>query len=188
MRPSINPHMRFEYALDENDYLTYQLYSASQSRNIKSARLRSWVIITVAFLVMGFVGYANDYGSMATGFFILSGLSLVLYPLFSRWQYRRHFLKHIRENRKNQLGVTSALQFTDEGIELKDKTGEGKILKTELEAIIELQGYFLLKLRSGMSLVIPKNKIDLPALEGELQSISANWGVPLIQKLNWKWR
>jgi hypothetical protein len=53
--------MTFELKIDENDYLTYQLFVASKSESIKKKRNRNKIIMPILYLALGaFVFYQNN--------------------------------------------------------------------------------------------------------------------------------
>ena len=83
--------------LDENDFLTFQLYNASKSPRIRRGRIKSWIITTVMFLCFACLFYQSNQALLTSYFLTLSGLSLVFFPYYTRWRYRKHYLNHIRE-------------------------------------------------------------------------------------------
>lgn len=175
--------------LDENDYLTYQLYTASKSSRVKKTRLRSWILTTLTFLALAYLCYSNENDVLGTYFLVLSGLALVFYPLYSRWRYRIHYLKHIRDTYKNRFGEKSELEFDKDTITTRDRTGEGKINKSEIEEVNEIKDYYFLKTRSGVSLIISKLKTDdIVNIRNEINALIETRGVKHNVELDWKWR
>jgi hypothetical protein len=177
--------------LDENDYLTYQLYTASKAPRIKKARTRGWIITTLASLCMAYLFFENYNDLLAYYFLIAAGVSLIFHPLYSRWRYKRHYRKYIEDNYKNRIGQECALEITDDVIITKDKTGEGRINTTEVEEINEIKDFYFIKIKTGVSLIIPKLKTDtkdLAVIENGLKQLAEKKGIKWNVELNWKWR
>jgi hypothetical protein len=175
--------------LDENDFLTYQLYAASKSTRVKNGRVRGWVILTLSFLILAYSFYVGNDKALGIYFLVLSGLTSILYPFYTRWRYKNHYLKHIRDTYKNRFGGNTDLEFNDDTIVTRDKTGEMKINKSELQEINEIQDYYFIKIKSGDSLIISKAKSDdLEKIKSELKSITDKLGIRHNVELNWKWK
>lgn len=100
--------------LDENDYLTYQLYTASKTSRIKKARIMGWIGTTVTFLLLALLFFKSDNYLLGNYFLIISGLCLALYPFYTRWRYKKHYLKYIQETYKNRFGEESTLEINDD--------------------------------------------------------------------------
>lgn len=148
--------------LDENDFLTFQLYTAAKTSRIKNARIRSWILITIIFFCLSYLFYSSENEPLGHYFLILAVLSLILYPFYSRWRYKNHYLKYIREVYKNKFGETCEIEFTNDTIVTRDKSGELKLNKAELEEINEIQDYYFIKTKTGASLIISKKTSDEP--------------------------
>ena len=177
--------------LDENDYLTHQLYTASKTPRIKRARVRGWIITTVAFLSMSFLFFENNNDLPGYYFLISSFLSLVLYPFYSRARYRRHYQKHITDTYKNRFGEICTVEINDEFILTKDITAEAKINTSEIEEINEIRDFYFIKLKTGGSLIISKVKTvpqELERLTKGIEKLVDKNGVQHNIELDWKWR
>ena len=175
--------------LDENDYLTFQLYTASKTPRVKRGRIRSWILTTVTFVCLAYLFYNSDNDFLGNYFLVISGLSLTLFPLYSRWRYKRHYLKYIRDTYKNRFGEKCELEFNNDTIGTKDRSGEVKINKSEIEEINEIKDYYFLKARTGVTLIISKNKTDdIEQIKNEIKSIVETRGLKHNIELDWKWR
>jgi hypothetical protein len=175
--------------LDENDYLNYQLYTASKTPRIKKARIKSWVLATVSFLCLSFLFFRSDNHTVGYYFLIVSGLSLVFFPLYSRWRYKRHFLAYTRDAFKNRYDEEVTLDISAEVIRTKDKTSEVIINTSEIEEINEIKEYCFVKIKTGQSLIISKSKTEnFEEIKGILQNIANTKGIKYNLDLDWKWR
>jgi hypothetical protein len=177
--------------LDENDYLIHQLYTASKTPRIKRARIRGWILTTVAFLSMTYLFFENGNDLLGFYFLFASLLSLVLYPFYSRWRYKRHYKRFIADTYKNRFGEECTLEINEDVILTKDRTGEAKINSSEIEEISEIRDFYFLRLRTGGSLIISKVKTDaqeLVKLQEGLKVLADKKGIKHNVELNWKWR
>jgi len=175
--------------LDENDYLTYQLYSASKTPRIKRARIKDWALTTISFLCLSFLFFRSDNNAIGYYFLILSGISLVFFPFYSRWRYRRHFLKYTRDSLKNRFDEMVTLEISQETIRTKDKTGEMIINTSEIEEINEISNHCFVKMKTGQSLIISKSKTEsFEEIKNALLDIANTMGIKYNMELDWRWR
>ncbi len=180
--------MTLKYSLDENDYLHNQLFISSKTERIKKQRTRSWIIISLGFFSLAYLFSQTDKDIFAYYFIGIGILSTFLYPLYHKSYYRKHYQKYIADTLKNRFGETVTVTFTDTNIECVDRTGDSKINLAEIEEIFETGEYFYLKIKSGVSLIIPKLKIETnDNLEIELKALADKLNVNYTSELNWKW-
>ncbi len=174
--------------LDKNDFLTFQLFTASKTPRVKKSRIRGWIYTTVTLLCLTFLFYRSNNEFLGTYFLIASGLSLTLYPIYSRWRYEKHYSKYVDDTYKTRFGEQSSMEITEDTIITKDKTGEVRINKGEIEEINEIQDYYFLRTKSGVSLIISKIKTDdIENIKSEIKSL-VDKGVKHNIELNWRWR
>jgi len=175
--------------LDESDYLTFQLYTASKTPRIRKARIRSWIGTTVSFACFAYIFYGSDNNVLAVYFLVCAGLSLTLFPFYSRWRYKRHYLKYIRDTYKNRFGEKCDIEFDSDTIFTKDRTGEARINKSEIEEINEIRDYYFIKFRTGTNLIISKTKSDnIEKIKTEIKSLVDTMGIKHNIEPDWKWR
>lgn len=175
--------------LDENDYLTFQLFSASKTPSVKKNRIKSWILTTVTFACLAYLFYDSANEFLGIYFLVVTVLSLTLYPFYSRWRYKRHYRKYIRDTYKNRFGEKCDIAFTSDTIVTKDKSGEVKINKSEIEVINEIKEYYFIRTRTGVTLIISKTKADdIEEIEKEIKSMIEVRGLKHTIELDWKWR
>lgn len=179
--------MIVQTVLQEEDYLTYLLYSASRSKRSRANRRRSWLVITGAFLVIGYFFYGKD-SFYSYCFFGLAVLNLFLYPLYQRYTYKKHYRKFVADNLSYRIGKESTIDFGSDVIETKDVTGESKFNVSEVAEIIEINTHYFVKLQSDDGLIIPKTAVDNPDFGEELLAIFDRPEIVLIRDLDWEWK
>jgi hypothetical protein len=95
---------------------------------------------------------------MAVCFLIFAVLSAIFYPVYTAWYYKRHYLRHLREVHKNKIDTNFQIEITDDYIFSKDNNAEIKVSTSEIEEVNEIKDYYFIKLKSGMSFIIPKRE------------------------------
>lgn len=175
--------------LDEDDYLTYQLYTASKTPRVRKARIWGWIFTTITFISLAYILFDGDNETLSLYFVILAVLSLIFYPFYSRWRYKRHYRKYIQDTYKNRFGLECNLEINDEALILRDKTGETKINTDEIEQVNEIKDFYFLKIRTGGSVIISKSKSEnIEKIELEVISLIRKKGIEHNIELNWKWK
>lgn len=175
--------MKLEYALNQEDYLAYQLYTAGTSERINKKQKNGRFWLSLIFLIFAIAYYQSNI-FLARYFGILALISAIFYPAFFKWRYKRHFKAHIAENYAKRFGQEATLEFTEDQIRTKDKFSEGAINLAELERIDETDEHFFLKISTGQSLIIPKGQLaDAVVVRQELKKICPKY----VDALGWKW-
>ena len=178
----------YKILLNEKDFLEYQLYTASKSKRIKKKRIIVWISTTFFFLILGFLFHESNNIFLRNYFLIAGLISLVLFPFYQRWKYKKHYLKHIRENHKNKFGIESNVEFNKDFLMTSDQNSEGKIKMSEIEQINEISGHIFIKTKTGESLIIPKEKIQVEKFIQDLSSITNELNINWNKELGWKWK
>lgn len=120
---------------------------------------------------------------------VIGLITLIFYPSYERYQYKKHYKKWVAENYKGRINVISTVVLTENTIETYDKTGEAKLNVSELQDIVETNEYFYLKLKIGESLIIPKLKVeDVDGLRFQLQDLAARLKINFETDLTWEWK
>ncbi|MEQ9008478.1 MAG: hypothetical protein RLO12_01085 [Fulvivirga sp.] len=181
--------MTYTFSLDESDYLTHQLFNSSTSKLSLKNRRKSWLLVTGAFAVLAFVVYQNGDRVLGTYFGVFSVITLIFYPFYIRWKYKKHFLNHIREHLSNNFGKTASLEFHDGYILTFDENkSESKISLNLIKSIHELPQHHLIKLDGGQTLIMPKDKVnDLQQLESDLTKLAESLNLRITDNTKWNW-
>ena len=95
----------------------------------------------------------------------------------------------MNENYKERFGRKVTTRFENDFIYTYDNGNEGKISITEVEEINEIPLLFLVKLKTGQSLIIPKNKIgNLSEIKSGLKDFAVKLSCRYTEEPEWKWR
>jgi hypothetical protein len=180
--------MTLQYTLDENDFLTHQLFIASKSKQISRKRKRSRIVIPVAYGAFAMLFYTQGRYELMAIFFLIAVLWFFIYPSWERKKYVKHYQNFIAENYKIRIGRMTSVALNNDQFITKDNGGESKILTTETDEIIEISTLILIRLKSGQSLIIPKLKIDnIEEVRSFLKSLADSLKINYCIKEDWKW-
>jgi cation transport ATPase len=181
--------MQFEYSLNENDYLQHQLFIASKSNRIKRKRIKSWIIVSVATLLLFLFFYQQHNKFMMYCTLALAIYTILFYPTYLKSHYKNHYKKFIADTYKNRIGVKTIIKFDENCIIFFDRTGEGKINLSEIDIIYETGAYIYLRMKIGETLIIPKIEMkNVQVSVTQFNNLANRLNVKFIEELNWKWR
>jgi hypothetical protein len=180
--------MNTEYTLSHEDYLIFQLYTASKSKHIKQKRFNTRFIVSVLYLALGLmlIYLGNIIAGLAfVGFSVLWHLFI---PVYLKKRYLKHYSNYIRENYYNRFDLPIYVRFDREIIFTKDRTGESNINSSELVEINEISHHYFLKFKTGESLILPKKKISNPdEVKTALADLVNQWNIKHNVETEWKW-
>ena len=181
--------MTFEFKIDENDYLTYQLFVASKSESVKKKRSRNKIIMPILYLVLGASGFYQNNLLMGILFCVFAVLWFFIYPLWERNNYIRHYKNFIKENHKDSFGKSAFLEINKEHIFVKDEFSETKISTSEIEEIYEIPTTIFIRMKAGKTFILPKDKIaEIKSLKSVLTELSNFLKINYVSDENWKWK
>lgn len=178
----------YKITLDKNDFLRYQLFTASKSKRIKNKRIRTWILLTISFLVLGLALRQNADKFLSYYFIGFSIITLIFYPLYQRRYYKKHYEKHINENYTNRIGVESELGFENGFIVSIGDNQEGKIKLTEIQEINEILENLFIKIKTGESVIIPSRFSEYDTLKKQLSDLIESLEIDWNTQLDWKWK
>ena len=151
--------MKLDYKIDEQDFLDFQLFTASKSHRINKKKRNGWIFLTAGSIVIALYFYLNGNSTMTIYFGLVALACGIFYPKYFKWRYKNHYKTYIKENYSKRFGQIESLEISSNYIFSKDKTGEGKINLSEIERVDETDNHFFLKISTGLSLLIPKNEL-----------------------------
>ena len=174
--------------LNAEDYLTYQLYTASVNKEARKKRLKSWFTVTGLSFLTALAFYVS--GDMFLFYYALfvGVAALFFYPLYQKVQYKKFYKKHVVKNNQYRFGKESLVTFKPDYIEIKDITYEGKLFTSEIEQINEIGTHYFIKFKVGESLIIPKQQVNQTSFLTEILSIFQNPNIVIQKQLGWRWK
>ena len=179
--------MTFQYSLNEDDYLAYQLYIVSKSKRSIKNRKKVWLIMVSMMVFICWSAYCTGHLNHLYVLIPLTLIVLIFYPVYQKWYYRRHYINHIKEHYKNKVDHISTLELNSECIKSTSKVGEASINLKEVMELNETRDYLFVKISTGESLILPKVKVDTNLFKQELLSFLPSNDLIVTEELNWKW-
>lgn len=176
--------MTLNYTLSENDYLEYYLHNYSNSAQAGKKFIRSYIVV-ILFAVIGTVlGLINKNSelSIAMGLWLI--VTILFYPKYYRFQIRKHYKRHIKENHFHRVDKPIRLEFKEDHIFAQDHSGESKTFYTAIEQVDETSHLFLLKLGPSLAYLIPKSQLENPE---SLRNSLSQLGLKVVPQSSNKW-
>jgi len=178
--------MTLNYELTEDDRLQNLLFTASKSEVVKKTLKRSWVVNSLLMFILCLLFFITHNRVLGYYFLILGIIFACFFYSYLRWKYRKKLIKHVQQAHIGNLPCITT--FTYEFMETEGSTGSTKIYLAELKDAYETGEYFFLRFKTGSTLIIPKNQIDVNLFKNELLTILNRLKIRLIPELNWKWK
>lgn len=180
--------MKITYEINEKDFLIHQLYLSSQSMRIKKKRAKNRIIPALIYTLFGIICYIKTNNIfILLGFASLGILWFLIFPIWERKHYIRHYRSFIDENYQARFNLIVSLQFAEEHLFVQDHSGEAKILNHSILSIIELKELVLIQLGIGQNIILPKDKIDeIDKFTSYLKTWAKELNIEYQNKQNWK--
>jgi len=181
--------MTLNYKLEEADYHTHLLFTISKSSSAIKTRNRIRFLMTISLILFAVMAYGNHSTGQTVYFSALAILAFFFMPFYTRWSYRKTYLKHVRNYYKDRLSEPTTTTFKSDVLLISDSQGNSQVDISELDEINELENYYFLKVKSGQSIIIPKLKIDnKEELTLTLKELSKNQPITWNDETSWIWK
>lgn len=175
--------MKFEYKLQEPDFLEFQLFTAQQRPRFYERQKNGRMFLAMVFAAMAiYFAYSKEWG-MVVYFTLFSLVLFLFYPRYFRWRQKMHYLRFVRQHYRSDYNTTESFERKGSSITIKNTTGSGELKANDFDIFIETGTHFFLYMKSGSGIIIPKSEIDSTEFHQELKALN----VPLKQELNWAW-
>ena len=115
---------------------------------------------------------------------LLALVVLFFYKKFFKWKLKSGYKKYVASVHSDQLDKEESIELKKNSIYVKNQSGEGSIDYKEVVQLIEIDTLYMLLLKSGTSIVIPKRDLKN---EDSLLTTLKKGGIQLRQELDWKW-
>lgn len=182
-------YMKINYEVTENDLLTYQLFSASKSKEINKKRSKNTLLWPSVYIVCGILAFIPTHrinGSLL--FFAGAILWIIFYPVWERKHYVSHYLNFVRDRQKGQIGVKSTIEFTDDFLTANSDESESKILYSLITEINEIPSLIIIHLKGGQALLLSEYAPGIDQLKPKLHEIANRFDIEYRVDLSWKWK
>lgn len=181
--------MNINFTIDEKDYLNFHLFAASKNPVIKKQRIRTTILLIIAFIVFTYFLYTIDQKMYII--FGITGLVLTIahFLFLDKMRYEKLYKKNINVNFKEKINKKVNLDFQDSYVTATDDSLETKINYSSIALIEEIKNYYFFKLQNNDRLIIPKRAIENKSeFEQLINEIIKTQNIKLQPELNWKWK
>lgn len=180
--------MTYTFSLSQTDYLNHQLFFASTVLNAREQRKNNQIIWTVTYLLLAFCFYAEKKQLLSV-FFLIAGIAWVIfYPAYVRNRQQKHFEKHVNTMLVDKFDKVCTVTIDDQMLHSLEENYEFKIALSEIKQVYETSDYFYAQLKSGLTYIFPRQKIEnVDTLEDQLRDIADKNQVSYTEILDWKW-
>lgn len=180
--------MEFHFTIQEDDFLTYQLFKASTEGPAKRRRFIMHISLSLASFLVAYLLYDPADKILAIYFAALGLLIAIFYPWYSKRRLKSHFRSHIRRNYSERFGQKVSIDFREDHILSKDEGSENRVENSEVRGITELPGHYLVALSGGHAFILSKHTADKPEqLREVLRDLAQKTGVAFEDWRHWSW-
>ncbi|HMI03701.1 MAG TPA: YcxB family protein [Pedobacter sp.] len=172
----------YTYTLSLQDILTYNRYNLSLKKR-KGFTIARFILSFYFLLLAGAMIYIESY--------IIGGLFVVIaiaYPFlgkaYMKWAYSNAFKKAIVTDCKGMIDSPITFQLSDENIVIEDQGGQCSYRLSSVESVIEIAGYFFIKISNSHVVIIPKNDEEL---NDSIKKMIADHDLNHVVNLGWKY-
>jgi len=181
--------LKLEYALNSEDHVTFQLYTASKSKRIKKKRKKTKYRLPLIYLVLALIVFFAGKISLSMAFVLIGILWYFFYPKYEKKHFEKHYSSLVEENFKSDIDPKITIELTETIINTSDQNGNSSIKIEAIKEIDELGEYFFIRLKLGTVLILPKSKIEnIKEFEDWLNLIIEKYGIIKNVDLDWKWK
>ena len=164
------------------------MYSSGESEYQKKKRMRGRFLVSVIWGLIALYFLLSQEHKTGAVLLFASLFWFFFYPAYSKWIHIRHFRNHIRENYQGKLGVEATLKLEEEGVYSSGEDGVGRLKYSGIDALVELESLYLLRLKQSMTLLLPKKRIEKIRLEAFIGEVSRRTGLNIKDHRAKRWR
>jgi len=176
--------MQHTYKIEKEDLIEFQLYVASKSEVLIKKRRNSRALLVAASTLFAGYFFTSDELIMGIYFSAMVVLLVLFYYKYFSWKQKLNYGRFIKANYSSRFGMQETLEMFPGKIHVKDNFGEGDVIASELNGIIEIESHFFINLASGSSLIIPKYQVNSIELKKELKRLKTGF----VEELDWSWK
>ena len=181
--------MKINYQLTVEDYLKSQLYMASRSKQIKNRRMLTRIVWPLVFLAIG-IYFAVE--SVWVGAGIMAAIALIWFfinPLYSRYFYKNHFRKEIKEKYSENLGKDLSIEVRSSDLLLTAPQGQRVIKYTSITEINDLGSHYLIMFDIGTVAVLPIGReVGRNVWNDFIRQLVLKSNKSIYDKKDWVWK
>lgn len=180
--------MTVNFQLNQQDFLRYQLFTASQSKKLKQFRFRKRITFPVVFLFFGVLSQVLKLPFSVSLFFLGAALLwFIVYAFWDKVRYQKRFKKFVNKNYAERFGKQVSIAIEETKIVGNDNGFEIMVKAKEIEEIMVIPKLILIKIDDERVMLAATEKIQQADLfKKELGDFAERWHIPFKTIGNWK--
>lgn len=151
--------MKYNIKYTEEDFLQFQLFTASYSKRIQKQRERSKFLLMGSFLVIGVIFKIEGIDLVFWCLFIFAIITFYFYPKYLNNNFYKHYQSYVKEHFGNRLKNSTLIEFHEDYIFSQNEFGESKIKLIAIEKISEVPNYIFILTKNAQTFILPKKEI-----------------------------
>jgi len=152
--------MKFNIEYTENDFLQFQLFTASQSKRIKNKGERSTFIIMGCFLLLAVLLGSSGADIVFYAFLALIPITYFFYPKYLKNHHYNHYRNFVKEIFKKDTNQSNIIEFKEDKMFFQSEYGESKLNYYAIDRVVEIPEYIFVSLKTGNNIILPKREIS----------------------------
>jgi hypothetical protein len=162
------------------------MYFAGESQAVKRRlKVARFLVPVLCLLVGGLFWMTNDWPPAAAAW-LVAVIFAIWSPTMIRWQHKRHFRNHIREKCQGMLNTEAVLRLEADGLRSQAESSDGIIKFTGIESLAEIEALYLIKLKQGLTILVPKATIE-GALNDFMFALAEQCALPIEDRTHQRW-
>ena len=176
--------MKITYTPTLENYIQYQLYKYSTSKQKKRQIITFYTVSIFCFLLCS-IFIRVYYSDALLIYLILYGLYLALWPFYYRRRIKKHYYTYAVEYLTSKTKKPVVLEIIKDFLSAQAENGDitGRIKISVIQQITEITACYFIELNALSSYILPKN----PETEKFVRTLTEKHGIKFIQNLSWKW-
>jgi hypothetical protein len=173
-----------EIELTKDDFLQLQLYRASKSKNYKRQRGLHGLIFMACIIILGIVLHYEIHKLNYLIVSVIVGvIILLLYPIYIKKVYTKHYSKFIDDNYQERIGIRINIEFNDNMLISSDNVSESSIKVSGITNIVEIKTNYIINLDGVSFFVLPKSE----EVGEMINKLVEKGNINKIEENDWKW-
>jgi hypothetical protein len=180
--------MKYEYRVEEENFLNFQLYHMSQSDQFRLKVKRQPIFIMITNLAVAlFFAAGKNYG-ISILFVIIGVLWYFLYPIRMKRIHEQRMKEEIKAKFQNHFGAEAAFEVNDSTLRTSDKGGYSDKNYTDVLKIVHLPSETLIIFKNHQTFILPKaTTANYDAMKQELNAKAKSLHLKIEDLPTWKW-
>jgi len=172
----------YTYTLSLDDVVTYNQYLLSQRKPDGRKTVR--YIFSAYLVVMGLVSIYIESYALGGILICIAAVYPLLIGLLMKWSITKAFKKAILSDCSGMINSPIDFGLTQEHIIITDQGGTLNYKLSSVEAVIEIEDYFFIRISNSHVIIIPRS---FAQLSEAVQKMIVEHQLNHIIKLGWKY-